>query len=175
MGEAGGWVEPEVGRGLAAGEAAHFTVLCAGLVHEGAVEARPHGRGGGGGRGAAHRPVAQRAGGLPAHRTCRGGGVVSLASLTLQEVTPAEVLRTLTAQLLDGRPLLRLLPRLSQVLVGRLHRVQQQPDAVLEEGAQRQLPNTLAMSHFDIHGTDRWRWECSVYTHTHSHYLILFL
>lgn len=28
---------------LTAGQAAHFTVLCAGLVHEGAVEAGPHG------------------------------------------------------------------------------------------------------------------------------------
>lgn len=33
--------------GLTAGQAAHLTVLCARLVHEGAVEAGPHGRGGG--------------------------------------------------------------------------------------------------------------------------------
>lgn len=54
---------------LTVGQAAHFTVLCAGLVHKGAVEAGPHGRGGGGGRGAAHGPVTLRAGGLPAHCT----------------------------------------------------------------------------------------------------------
>lgn len=67
------------GRGsgaLAAGQAAHLTVLCARLVHEGAVEAGPHGRGGGGDRGAAHGPVIQRAGGLPAKGTCRMGGAL---------------------------------------------------------------------------------------------------
>lgn len=31
------------GGGLTAGQAAHFTVLCARLVHEGTVEAGPHG------------------------------------------------------------------------------------------------------------------------------------
>lgn len=58
---------------LTAGQAAHFTVLCAGLVHEGAVEAGPHGWGGGGRWGAAHGPVTQRAGGLPANCTWRTG------------------------------------------------------------------------------------------------------
>lgn len=37
----------ESGGSLTAGQAAHLTVLCARLVHEGAVEAGPHGRGGG--------------------------------------------------------------------------------------------------------------------------------
>lgn len=65
----GGWGG---GGSLTARQAADFTVLCAGLVHEGAVEARPHGWGGGGGRGAAHGLIAQRAGGLPTDCACGG-------------------------------------------------------------------------------------------------------
>ena len=38
----------------------------------------------------------------------------------------------LTAQLFDGGPLLGLLPGLGQVLVGGLHRLQDEPDAVLQ-------------------------------------------
>lgn len=58
---------------LTAGQAADITVLCAGLVHEGAVGAGPHGGGGGWSRRTAHRLVSQRAGWLPAHRTWRRG------------------------------------------------------------------------------------------------------
>lgn len=40
---------------------------------------------------------------------------------------------TLTAQLLDGGPLLRLLPRLGELLISGPHCLQQQADAVLQE------------------------------------------
>lgn len=63
------WKQGRGRRVLTAGQAAHFTVLSAGLVHEGTVEAGPHGGGGGRNRGAAHGPVIQRAGGLPTHCT----------------------------------------------------------------------------------------------------------
>ena len=57
------------GEVLTAGQAAHLTELGAGLVHEGAVQAGPHGGGGGGRRGAPHGPIVQGAGRLAPHRT----------------------------------------------------------------------------------------------------------
>lgn len=41
--------------------------------------------------------------------------------------------RTLTAELLDGGPLLRLLPGLGKLLISGPHGLQQQADAVLQE------------------------------------------
>lgn len=68
--------------------------------------------------------------------------------------------RTLTAQLLDGGPLLRLLPRLGELLVPSPHGLQQQADAVLQEakrepraphaGTESPLPAAAHMPHKQV-------------------------
>lgn len=50
--------------------------------------------------------------------------------------------KTLTAELLDGGPLLRLLPRLGELLISGPHSLQQQADAVLQE-AKKEGSNSL--------------------------------
>lgn len=54
-------------RGLASGQAAHLAVFGAGLVHEGAVQAGPHGGGGDRRRGTTHRSVTMGTGRLASH------------------------------------------------------------------------------------------------------------
>lgn len=147
--------------GLTAGEAAHFTVLCARLVHEGAMEAGPHGWRWGRNRGAAYGPVPQRAGGLPTHSTWEdrrrtlgqtnqpnqelatalcldykvntvsyNGDRETCRTVACEMLKPAQLIhkqwkpsnwQRLTAQLLDGGPLLWLLPGLCQILIGSLN------------------------------------------------------
>lgn len=52
--------------------------------------------------------------------------------------------RTLTAQLLNGGPLLRLLPRLGELLISGPHGLQQQADTVLQE-PKTKAPTCFAM------------------------------
>lgn len=101
-----GWVQScQQGPGaLGPGEAAHLAVASAWLVHEGAVLTGPH--------------------------SSRGGMCGAPDGSVLMEARKLN--SDCAAQLLDGGPLLGLLPCLSKLLISGPHGLQQQADAVLQ-------------------------------------------